>query len=398
MREEQEALHQLVCLAVQQGVLRKLVLSLPLPDAPAPKQSGKLCLMRGARVLVLESAFEGGRVSQKLYRGAALQEELPAVLAAYRQVNVLTAVGDAEWKVSKKGACTLRGGRALLARLQGELTDVMRYDLPIDREKKHLLTGKEPFLHALGISDREGRVHDKRQAKFRQINRFLEYVEGVYPALPSEGCLTVYDLCCGKSYLSFAVYYYLTAVKGRAVSMVGVDLKRDVVEACHAIAETCGFTDMQFLCGDVRTAVPGGQPDMVISLHACDIATDIVLEQAVALGAGVILSTPCCHRHLQSMIDCAPLSFVTRHAQLRGKLCEALTDGLRLSYLEMNGYDVAAAELTDPENTPKNTLLRAVRRKDFDRQSRSAAAHRAAYEASLAFLLGAAAGQYQEEL
>lgn len=398
MNAEQAAIFSLICSAAEQGVLRKLVLSQPGTDAPAPRQSGKLCLVRGSRVLMLESAFEGGRVSQRLYRGSNLQNELPAVLCAYRQINLLTSLGDAELKISKKGTCTLLGGKALQAKLQGELQAPIRYDLPIDREKKHLLSGKEPFLFALGISDKNGRVHDKRQAKFRQINRFLEHLEAIYPSLPACGDLTVYDLCCGKSYLSFAVYYYLTTVKERTVSMTGVDLKRDVVEDCNRIAAACGFSCMQFLCGDVRTAVPSARPDMVISLHACDIATDIVLERAVTLGADVILSTPCCHRYLHGRLVCEPLSFVSRFPQLRGKLCEALTDGLRLLWLEMHGYSVTATELTDPENTPKNTLLRAVRQRNFDAHSNDARAKREAYYQALSYLLGDAAAHYPEDL
>ncbi|MBQ8350908.1 MAG: SAM-dependent methyltransferase [Clostridia bacterium] len=398
MNTEQAAIFDLICAAVSRGVLRKLVLSQPREDAPAPRQSGKLCLVRGKRVLMLESAFEGGRVSQRLYRDEELKTDLPAVLCAYRQINLLTSAGDAELRTSKKGMCTLLGGGALRARLEGKTQEFVRYDTPIDREKKHLLSGKEPFLHALGISDQNGRVHDKRQAKFRQINRFLEYVESIYTALPSAGTLTIYDLCCGKSYLSFAVYYYLTEMKGRNVRMIGVDLKRDVVEDCNKIATACGFEDMQFLYGDVRTAVPNEQPDMVISLHACDIATDIVLDRAMALGARVILSTPCCHRYLNDKLACTPLDFVAKHPQLRGKLCEALTDGLRLLRLDMNGYDAIAAELTDPENTPKNTLLRAIRRPGFDASSKEGAAKREAYQKTLTYLLGDAAEHYLEEI
>ena len=398
MNKEQAAIFELICTAVTRGVLRKLVLSQPCEGAPAPRQSGKLCLVRGERVLMLESAFEGGRVSQKLYRDGRLQDELPALLCAYRQINLLTSAGDAELRTSKKGACTLLGGGALRARLQNEGQDFACFDMPIDREKKHLLSGKEPFLLALGISDKNGRVHDKRQAKFRQINRFLEHLESVYTALPTEGALTVYDLCCGKSYLSFAVYHYLTERKGREVRMTGIDLKRDVVEDCNRISRACGFTNMQFFCGDVRTAVPSGQPDLVISLHACDIATDVVLDRAIALGAQVILSTPCCHRYLNDRLACAPLRFVSDHPQLRGKLCEALTDGLRLLRLEMNGYDATATELTDPENTPKNTLLRAVRRRGFDAGSKEAAAKRDCYRQTLAYLLGDAAAHYLEEI
>ncbi len=398
MKSEQQALLQLIQKATEQGVLRKLVFSDPTEAAPAPKQSGKLCLVRGQRVLLMESTFAGGRVSQKLYRDGMLQEEMPGLITVYRQINLLTSAGDVTLRCSKKGNCTLLGGRALEKRLSGDGQDLLHYDLPIDREKKHILSGKEPFLEALGISDKTGRVHDKRQAKFRQINRFLEHLETVYSALPTEGKLTVYDLCCGKSYLSFAVYYYLTEVRHRDVCMIGVDLKQDVIEDCNRIAAACAFSHMRFIYGDVRTAVPTGQPDLVISLHACDIATDIVLDRAMALRATVILSTPCCHRYLNGKLSCKELEFVAKEPQLRGKLCEALTDGLRLLRLEMNGYTAIATELTDPENTPKNTLLRAVRRRDFDITGKEAEEKRAAYLTALTFLLGDKADRYLEEL
>ena len=387
----------LIRAAAEGGVLRKLVLSKPNTDAAAPRQNGKLCLKKTERVLLLESAFEGGRVSQKLYPLSALEKELPAVLACYGQINLITSAGDAELRTSKKGKLTLIGG-ALGARLSGDTREFARFDAPIDRQKKHLLMGNEAFLIALGISDKSGRVHDKRQAKFRQINRFLEYLDDVYAELPTEGKLTVYDLCCGKSYLSFAVYHYLHAIRLREVSMVGVDLKRDVIEDCTAIATACGFSGMRFICGDVRKAVPNGAPDLVISLHACDIATDIVLEVAATLSARVILSTPCCHRYISQHLACRSLDFAARHPQLRGKLCEALTDALRVLRLEANGYTTSACELTDPENTPKNTLLRAVLRRNFDKNGKAAQEKRQEYERVRSFLLGDGIPAYPEEI
>lgn len=397
-KNEKEAMLSLVRAAAESGVLRKLVLSKPLSGEAAPRQDGKLCLRRGERVLMLESAFAGGRVSQAFYAPADIEATLAPILALYGQINLITSAGDAELRTSKKGKTTLIGGAPLTARLRGELSRFARFDAPVDREKKRILQGNEPFLSALGISDKNGRVHDKRQAKFRQINRFLEYLEDVYPHLPQEGPLTVYDLCCGKSYLSFAVYHYLHILRGRELTLVGVDLKRDVIEDCERIARECAFCGMRFICGDVREAVPNGTPDLVCSLHACDIATDIVLETAVRLRARVILSTPCCHRYLSSHIACEALSFVTRHAQLRGKLCDSLTDALRILRLEAAGYATLATELTDPENTPKNTLLRAVLRKGFDPSGADAQKKRQEYEAVRSFLLGDGVPAYPEEV
>lgn len=398
MTDERAFFLSLLRRAVADGVLRKIVLSQPCAEATAPRAAGKLCKTKAGRRLVLEYAYEGGRVSQTLFSPDEIEAGFAEILPLYRQVNLLTSAGDVELKCSRKGKTTLLGGERLDRALRGDLASFLTFDAPIDREKKRMLTGSEPFLFALGISDKNGRVHDKRQAKFRQINRFLEHLEGVYDALPAEGALTVYDLCCGKSYLSFAVYHYLKNMRGRALSMVCVDLKENVIRACAEIADAAGFADMRFIAGDVRLCVPEGAPDLVISLHACDIATDIVLSQAISLGAKVILSTPCCHRYLSGRLSAPALAFVCEHPQLKGKLAEACTDALRLALLKASGYTVAAAELTDPENTPKNTLLRAIRREGFDPDGKEARALREQYEAALSFLLGEGAAHYLEEI
>ena len=266
----------------------------------------------------------------------------------------------------------------------------------LDKKKNYILSGNEEFLIRLGISSRDGRVHDKKQGKFRQINRFLEHIEDIYHALPKEGTIEIYDLCCGKSYLSFAVYYYLTEKKGRSVSMWGVDLKRDVIEWCKGLASELGYVGMRFSTEDIRTLGGEGAPDMVISLHACDVATDIVIDTAVRLGAGVILSTPCCHNYLNSRINSPMLSFVSSYPHLKGKLCEAITDAIRVQRLRAAGYSVTAAELTDPENTPKNTLIRAIKKRNVKKEELRALG--AEYEAILNFVLGENKDTYLKDL
>ena len=239
-------------------------------------------------------------------------------------------------------------------------------------------------------------MHDKKQGKFRQINRFIEHIEGVYDKLPKSGEISVYDLCCGKSYLSFAVYYYLTAVKKREVRMLGVDLKRDVISWCASLAQRLGYDGMRFICDDIAALPDDEAPDMVISLHACDVATDIVINRAIELGAKIILSTPCCHRYLNDKINAEALGFVTDYPHLKNKMCEAITDAIRLARLSAAGYKVSALELTDPENTPKNTLLRAVRE---DKVSEELLALRAEkYNAVLRFVLGDGAEAYLDEI
>ena len=257
-----------------------------------------------------------------------------------------------------------------------------------DRQKARILSGSEPFLRLLGVSDENGRVYDKKQAKFRQINRFLELIRDCLPHLPKEGTLRICDLCCGKSYLSFAAYHYFANVLGRTVRMTGVDLKPDVMEFCADAAKKLGFTGLEFRFGDVAAYDAGEHVHLVLSLHACDIATDLVLSRAVAFGADVILSTPCCHHELNHNLDCPALGFLSEYSMLRQKFCDAATDALRLKYLEACGYTTCALELIDPEETPKNILLRGVKRKDFDPAGDEAKALWQAYESAKTFLVG----------
>ena len=197
----------------------------------------------------------------------------------------------------------------------------------------------------------------------------MELVRDVEDRLPTDRPLVIYDLCCGKSYLTFAVYYYFTAIKKQEIRMCGVDLKRDVIDYCNDVAKKAGFDKLSFICGNINEYEPPEAPDMVISLHACDIATDIVLANAVKWGAGLILSTPCCHhelsKQLEERVSEAPLKkqlgFILDHPMLKQKLCDAVTDALRVKRLESKGYSVTTLELIDPEETPKNLMIRAVK-------------------------------------
>ena len=173
-------------------------------------------------------------------------------------------------------------------------------------------------------------------------------------------------------------------------------MKRDVISFCAGAAEALGFAGMRFVCDDVRNTPRGVHPHMVISLHACDLATDVVINRAMELGAEVILSTPCCHRYLNDRISCEALGFVTRHPHLRNKLCEAITDSLRIARLEAGGYTTSALELTDPDDTPKNTLIRAI--KDRGLSEVALERRRESYEAYLNFVLGEGARDYLSEI
>lgn len=370
----------LVASAFSAGVIKKIVFS-KSRDASIERATGRTVSLRGGRALAVEYRISGDTVRHINVPESGIFDFASGACTDFGQINLITTLGDAERRVSKKGVVTVTGDRAIRERL-GLGGDFETAIEEIDRKKDYILRGDEEFLIKLDISDRSGRVHDKRQGKFRQINRFLEQVRDVYSELPKSGEILIYDLCCGKSYLSFAVYYYLTAICGRQVRMLGVDLKADVIDYCAKCAAECGFSGMHFVCDDVRGTPDSEVPDMVISLHACDIATDIVLSRAAELGTRVILSTPCCQRYMKDKITSPELSFITRFPHIANKLCEAVTDSLRLMYLRSRGYDVSARELTDPDDTPKNTLLRAIKRTAGD------AAAEAEYRAALKFITG----------
>lgn len=375
---------QLTLTAARAAALRKLVFSRPV-SSDVVRAAGKLVRTRAGVALQIETFYADGKARHEnlpLENDAA---RLTALTEGFLQANLLTTAGEAEYRRTKKGVPVVLGGEALEKRLQN---DPSRVEIGgNNKEKRYILTGGEPFLRLLGVSDANGRVYDKKGAKFRQINRFLEMVRDILPHLP-ERDLTIADLCCGKSYLSFAVYHYFVNILGRRVRMTGVDLKPDVTAFCAETAQKLNFAGLSFVCGDVGAFDLSPAPDLVISLHACDTATDLVIGKALAWRARVVLATPCCQHELNRTLVCPPLSFLAEHSLLRQKFCAAATDALRLKLLEANGYDAAALELIDPDDTPKNILLRAVRRADADDDTPRKARALAEYRAARAFLTG----------
>ncbi|MBQ9785370.1 MAG: SAM-dependent methyltransferase [Clostridia bacterium] len=376
---------ELIACAAERGTLKKAVFSKP-DDRANVKTTLTLRLVGKSTVAQAETL----RADNKALHENITPTDAPrfaALASGYAQVNLITTVGECELRRSKSGKVTLLGGDKLLRALS--TADAPQAAVSgNNREKAHILRGDEPFLKLLDVSDENGRVRDKKQSKFRQINRFLELIRDCLESLPREGTLRICDLCCGKSYLSFAAYHYFANVLCRDVRMTGVDLKPDVIAYCNDVAQKLHFDGLEFVCGDVKKYEANEHVNLVISLHACDVATDFVLDKALEWRADVILSTPCCHHEMNHTIKCEALSFITEHSMLRQKLCDAATDALRLKRLEARGYSVCALELIDPEETPKNIMLRALRRKNFDPASPAAQAAERAYRDAKAFLIG----------
>ena len=338
--------------------LRKLTLS-KCEDKNILRATGRLIEIKGIPYLAIETFYADGKVQQKnipLAESAdAISQLVPEL---YKQMNISTTNGDCEVKVSKKGKITV------IDRIKKE--NAVSVDLNHNRQKHYIIPADKPidFLIALGVQDPAGFIYDKKRAKFRQINRFLEIVADVESNILTGDELYILDLCCGKSYLSFAVYYYFTVIRGCKVTMDCVDLKKDVIEYCASVAEKLDYGGLHFIAGDIRDFPVRRKPDLTVSLHACDIATDIVLAKGIDSGSRVILSTPCCHHEMMHQLKPAGAftDFLLEHSILKQKLCDAATDALRCKVLEINGYDVTALELIDPEETPKNVLIRGIKR------------------------------------
>lgn len=382
-----QAFGELIVSAQTREVLRKAIFSKP-QDATVKRAVLSPRLIGGQVMLQLETFLTDNKVIHRNLDPTedACAAQLAQIALPFAQINLITTAGEAEYRRSRSGKETLIGGDKLHRALVSGDGETVKPE-GNNKEKQYLLSGKELFLQYLGVSDKSGRIHDKKQSKFRQINRFLEQVRDILPYLPQEGVIRVCDLCCGKSYLSFAVYHYLTVTLGRQVEMTGMDLKTDVIEYCNKTARDLHFDSLTFLSGDISTYDIPEKVHLVVSLHACDTATDLVLEKAMAWNADVILSTPCCHHALNQSLNCPELSFITEYSMLRQKLCDAATDALRLKLLEAHGYETAALELIDPEDTPKNILLRAIRSRKFDPSHAAAKKAMAEYEAAKAFLI-----------
>ena len=304
--------------------------------------------------------FQAARYSKdKVFHENLTEEDTKAfikeALKSYKQLQVEGDAYIATVLSGKKDNYSIKWKE-----VQGE---EKKPSLSHNREKEYILPGDTPipFLIDLGVQTAEGKIIKSKYDKFRQINRFLEYIRDILPELPKDREISILDFGCGKSYLTFAMYYYLKILNGLDVSIIGLDLKEDVIKTCNRLKDKYGYDKLTFLVGDIGGYEGQNEVDMVVTLHACDTATDHALAKAVGWNAKVILSVPCCQHELNGQISNDVLEPVFKYGLLKERFAALLTDGLRASLLEEVGYQVQVLEFIDMEHTPKNILLRCVK-------------------------------------
>ena len=271
----------------------------------------------------------------------------------YKSLILYTQAYDYDLLINRKGQASVkRKGATKVRQLGGH-----------DRKKEYILEDGQPvdYLIALGVMDDQGKVYKKKYDKFRQLNRFLEFVEDCLPSLNVAQKIRILDFGCGKAYLTFALYHYLVQGKGYDVEIIGLDLKTDVIAYCNQVADRLNYQGLKFLEGDIRDFEQSDPIHMVVTLHACDNATDEALAKSVLWGARVILSVPCCQHEFFKQLQQPMLEPILKHGILRDKMNSLVTDSLRGLALEALGYEVQMLEFIDMTHTPKNVMIRAYK-------------------------------------
>lgn len=335
--------------------LYQIILSNPVQKEGVFKMKVRPVL-KNESILYQVSAFERTKVFHHNYEQSELVEYLTVQMEShFKQLEIENQSIKVIVLISKKGKVTIKKKNV----------EEKQIELSHNRTKKYILPEDVPvsFLVDLGIQTKEGKIVRSKYDKFKQINRYLEFVEDILPALEKrEGEIRIIDFGCGKSYLTFALYYFLRIMKGMNVRIIGLDLKEDVIQTCNQLRDKYAYEFLTFLKGDIAAYKGSEKVDMVVTLHACDTATDYAIYQAIKWDAKVIFSVPCCQHELNNQIQNKQLEPILKYGLLKERIAALITDGLRSNILEKYGYDTQILEFIQMEHTPKNILIRAVKR------------------------------------
>ena len=352
---ERGRLADLVAEAIESRTFVSLVLSGVRPGESRPPRLDVRPVDLKGRLRLQWSSTTGTQETHENLAAAESLDRIDSLLGpVYRNAVLKTRTEEVNARITKRGKLQVSSRPAVKAAPSASH----------NRERDYLIPEGVPcpFLHRIGVMTAAGQVRAPQRHKFRQINRYLEFVRDVLPDLPAEGPLQVVDCGCGKSGLTFALRHFLTDVCSRDVQLTGLDWNADVLETCRRISGQLGWTNIDFRPGDIASFDAPGPVHLVVSLHACDTATDQALARAIRWEANVILSVPCCQHELSPQLASEPLDALLRHGILRERFAADATDALRAALLEVAGYRTQVLEFIDLEHTPKNLLLRATRR------------------------------------
>jgi len=342
---------------IQQQQLYQVVLSSPMEknEATAKKVTVRPVKLKEGLVYQFEFFFDKKVLHKNHSLAEAEQLLFNMITLKYKQSLIKAEALHIHVLANKQGKITVKRKAVEQARKPAVLEH--------NRSKMRIFEEGKPiaFLVELGIMTPEGKVHAKKQDKFRQINRFIEMVDDVVNYLPKQKQLKIIDFGCGKSYLTFALYHYLAIEHHYEVDIIGLDLKADVIQFCNKLAEKLKYNHLRFLVGDIADYNDVAHADMIVTLHACDTATDAAIGKAVQWGASVIMSVPCCQHEIFPQLKQPVLSSILDQGLLKERFASLATDGMRGQLLEVLGYKVQMLEFIDPEHTPKNLMIRAVK-------------------------------------
>ena len=321
-----------------------------------------------------ETIYRGTQVFHENFSAQEIIGRIEMLLQGkMKQCEIAAESLNATVLVSKKGKMTIKTKKILAKEASAAVADEKSKDFSHNREKQYILKEGVPvdFLVGLGVQTPDGRIAKNRYDKFRQINRYLEFIEDILDTLPTDRTIRIIDFGCGKSYLTFAMYYYLHVLQKRDIVITGLDLKKDVIAHCNKLAQDCGYERLTFEVGDISTYEGAEAVDMVVSLHACDTATDYAIEKAVNWGAKVIMAVPCCQHEVNKQIACRELQPLLKYGLIKERMSALITDALRANMLEEQGYETQIVEFIDMEHTPKNLLIRAVKKNALPRMKKA---------------------------
>jgi hypothetical protein len=382
---------ELVAASLSDGSFRRLVLAKPIGGVGCQRVTFRPIALKDQAMVSIVQHFATNDITKNVERSGAMAAIAPLVNDTFLRGHLTTATAQIDMMVSKKGKVAIHRGKAEIAP-----------DLAHDRVKKRFIPQDRPYLTEVGITDRNHQVVPAMARKWKQINKFVEIVDGAIKAgaLAEASDVTVIDFGAGKGYLTFALHDHLTHTLNKQARVQGVEIREELVDAAnlavqhtaqhgtqHTATQDGGGTGLQFVCGDIEHAeVTDAQVDILVALHACDTATDAAIFRGIQLGAEVIVCSPCCHKELRPQMTLpAPLAPLLSFGVHLGQEADMVTDTLRALILEQHGYDTKVFEFIGLEETSKNKMILAVRRGPSSRTNQTSEAAAASITALKTF-------------